>query len=712
MRSIRHTISGTRTAIAAAILLATLLSAACANAFTGTQASTSTAAQVTTPSGDLVALKLSTGSSKVILPGTPTIARYQLFGTRQGGKQESLGSWTSLSGASVSVQIGTWDFLLDAYDASDKLVLEGSVAGKSLSADATLTFALSPIASGSGSVDVSLLWPTSSLVASVETSFGGQVVSPALAPVAVPPSSQAVTYANPGVASGNYLIVFKLKDAKGNTVCARSEWVLVRKDLASSAQISLAATDLNGAPAAPGEIGITVSSQTWSGQIITLAWSDTADNESGYRVESRVHGVNPGWQTIATLPAGSASYKTGISRGVRIDYRVIAFNSFGESVPIEDSWRPVPVIDFASSDAEIATVAVYLWDPVTLAFHGTATLNRFADEFIGGIEPTTLGSQLVQAYAYDMYGKIKAVAEATGTISSESDSIALTAKPVRLMGGNVQKTGGSIGLTPVVVKAGDVGIDCYNGNGMACDGLNLYIVDGDNSLVKRRVISSKAVALFAGAGAGSDEDKPGQSPAFEMAGIQGITTDGSRLYLALGNRMGIERLEFSGSCKKLFTFPYDAAYPNDRVNPIWLTTDGAYLYVADNRMHRLDLASLEASHLDSSDWSWKAHCPAEKFVFGGLTTNGSSLFWSHSGEYSMSAVGGDGSLLAAIGDFGGAITDGSNLYMFNDIVGDGSISGARKIDCATGATTALGNAAGNYAHLIATDGDSLFVFAN
>ena len=157
-------------------------------------------------------------------------------------------------------------------------------------------------------------------------------------------------------------------------------WVLVRKDLASTREISLAATDLNGAPTAYGEFAIFDGTLTWTSLSVTFKWDDTADNETGYRVETSDDDGTT-WTTAATLPAGSTSYPDTIPRGVNRGYRVIAVNSFGESAPME-SWHEAPAL-FACTgdDATITTVVVNLWDPTTLAFHGTTTLTKQGNYF-------------------------------------------------------------------------------------------------------------------------------------------------------------------------------------------------------------------------------------------------------------------------------------------------------------------------------------------
>ncbi len=64
---------------------------------------------------------------------------------------------------------------------------------------------------------------------------------------------------------------------------------------------------------------------------VTLTWMDLATNETGYRVQRREPGAEA-WATIATLPAGTTSYRdTTVTGNEAHSYRVQAFNAAGVS---------------------------------------------------------------------------------------------------------------------------------------------------------------------------------------------------------------------------------------------------------------------------------------------------------------------------------------------------------------------------------------------
>jgi hypothetical protein len=80
-------------------------------------------------------------------------------------------------------------------------------------------------------------------------------------------------------------------------------------------------------PAAPSALSATAASST----AVDLAWTDNADNETGYTVERSPDGA--AWTAVTTtLPAGTTSYHdTGLTPSTGYSYRVKATNAAGSS---------------------------------------------------------------------------------------------------------------------------------------------------------------------------------------------------------------------------------------------------------------------------------------------------------------------------------------------------------------------------------------------
>ncbi len=66
---------------------------------------------------------------------------------------------------------------------------------------------------------------------------------------------------------------------------------------------------------------------------ISLSWSDNASDELGYRAERQETGSSI-WSIIGTLPADTQSFTdTAFTAGASYQYRVTAFNNYGDSQP-------------------------------------------------------------------------------------------------------------------------------------------------------------------------------------------------------------------------------------------------------------------------------------------------------------------------------------------------------------------------------------------
>ncbi|HKK17270.1 MAG TPA: fibronectin type III domain-containing protein, partial [Opitutales bacterium] len=80
------------------------------------------------------------------------------------------------------------------------------------------------------------------------------------------------------------------------------------------------------APGTPGNLSATAVSTSQ----INLSWTDTSDDETGYRIERRPSGGS--YSTITTLAANSTSYSdSSLASGTTYEYRVTAFNAEAES---------------------------------------------------------------------------------------------------------------------------------------------------------------------------------------------------------------------------------------------------------------------------------------------------------------------------------------------------------------------------------------------
>ncbi len=122
-------------------------------------------------------------------------------------------------------------------------------------------------------------------------------------------AANAVSYSAVNL-SGNTTYFFRLKALNAAGSSAYSDPV--------------SATTFPDPPAAA--LTATVLSQ----RTISLSWTDNADNEEGYRVETSVAGGT--FETVATLAADATAFKhTGLAAGAAYTYRIMGYNRGGET---------------------------------------------------------------------------------------------------------------------------------------------------------------------------------------------------------------------------------------------------------------------------------------------------------------------------------------------------------------------------------------------
>jgi len=78
-------------------------------------------------------------------------------------------------------------------------------------------------------------------------------------------------------------------------------------------------------------------------------------------------------------------------------------------------------------------------------------------------------------------------------------------------------------------------------SGITTDGTNLYVADSFNHLIRKIVISTGVVTTVAGTGSSGSANGTGTSASFNY--LQGITTDGTNLYVADSNNNLIRKIE-------------------------------------------------------------------------------------------------------------------------------------------------------------------------
>lgn len=296
-------------------------------------------------------------STRTIMPdlSTDNIVHYDLTGDGPNDASFDLIDPTISGSYTINdLEIGDWTITVTGKDASYNVVARGSSSVSivnGLTANATVEVSPVKTATGTGTLDVSVDWDPAILVSSSTSLLNilGDIIYTNLTapPITIVDNRLTFSINKP---SGYYTIIISLKDDSSRLLATLFETVYVYDNLTTYWRKSLSASEINAPPAAPTGLTITEG----SGKLI-LNWNDISDVETGYRIYSKI--APAGYSLLAEIPASSVGYEdTTATAGNIIDYRIIAYNDFGESVPLEASYTLVtPIVSEALNPADEAT---------------------------------------------------------------------------------------------------------------------------------------------------------------------------------------------------------------------------------------------------------------------------------------------------------------------------------------------------------------------
>ncbi len=337
----------------------------------------------------------------------------------------------------------------------------------------------------------------------------------------------------------------------------------------------------------------------------------------------------------------------------------------------------------------------------------------------------------------------------------EAKQAGSTTKPSAsgLMGGAIQSA--PLNLTAAVTTFAGGFAGSVDGTGTAAkftypkgittDGGNLYVVDSGNHKIRKIVIATGVVSTLAGSGSVGLVNGTGTAASFNMP--VGITTDGSSLYVADSGNNRIRKIVIATGVVSTLAGS-GSAWSTDGVGtaasfhtPQGITTDGSNLYVADLGSHKIRqvmIATGAVSTLAGSGTTGAVNGTGTATSFNnpwGVATDGSNLYVADYGNHKIrqiviatgvvSTLAGSGAQGAVDGTGTAAsfknpaeiTTDGRNLY-----VADYGNHKIRQIVIATGVVTTLAGsgaqgavdgtntaASFKFPYGITTDGISLYV---
>ncbi|HEX7764187.1 MAG TPA: hypothetical protein VF433_11330, partial [Cellvibrio sp.] len=248
----------------------------------------------------------------------------------------------------------------------------------------------------------------------------------------------------------------------------------------------------------------------------------------------------------------------------------------------------------------------------------------------------------------------------------------------------------------------------YSPKGSVVAGRYLYVADTSNNKIRKIEIATGVVTTLAGGGSFGSVDGTGSAARFALP--EGITTDGTHLYVVDGNKIRkiviatgvVTTLAGSGSRGSTNGVGTAAMFSS----PIGIATDGTHLYVADTGNHKIrkvEIATSAVTTLAGIGPSVDGTGAAASFTRPqGITTDGTHLYVADTGNDKIRKVviaTGVVTTLAGSGASGsvdgtgsaasfyfpqGITTDGTHLY-----VTDTNNYKIRKVEIATGVVTTL-----------------------
>jgi len=334
------------------------------------------------------------------------------------------------------------------------------------------------------------------------------------------------------------------------------------------------------------------------------------------------------------------------------------------------------------------------------------------------------------------------VTDTAGNVSSTRTFTSFTAIEPEQMGGAMQ--GVELSLSTVVTTIAGTGntgstngtgtsASFYSPQGITTDGTNLYVTNRNN-LIRKIVISTVVVTTVAGTGSSGSDNGTGTSASFDEP--EGITTDGTNLYVADTKNHLIRKIVISSGVVTTVAGTGSSGSDNGTGTsasfnePKGITTDGTNLYVADTENHlirKIVISTGVVTWVAGTGSSGSSNGTGTSASFDepqGITTDGTNLYVADKSNNLIRQIvisTGVVTTLAGTGSRGtadgtgtsasftepkGITTDGTNLY-----VADDDQSGlVRQIVISTGVVTKVSDRGViREPKKITTDGTNLYV---